>query len=102
MDKPLNPKDIQTAEMRASGIACTGPCYLVSVIAAPVTTSGYITVYDGVDTTGTRRLLFDITKGTTLLYVPVVPEYFAQGIYVAYSSFDGNVYVRFAKLQQGE
>jgi hypothetical protein len=102
MEWPLNPKDVTTRRIAASTKVCEGPCLLVGMVAAPYTTSGYVTVHDGVDANAEGKVTLDVTKGTTLPYEPGVPCYLSQGLYVAFTTFDGYVTVRFVKLQQGE
>jgi len=102
MDYPLNPKDVQARLVAASALVCKAPCLLVGLVLAPVTTSGQITVYDGNNTLGEAKVYFDITKGSSLIYNPPIPLYLRDGLYVAFTTFDGKVSVEFAKLQQTE
>ena len=102
MAYPLNPKDVQVQLVAASALVCKAPCLLVGLVLAPVTTSGQITVYDGHNTLGEAKVYFDITKGSSLIYNPPIPLYLRDGLYVAFTTFDGKVSVEFAKLQQTE
>lgn len=102
MDYPLNPKDVQTRLLAASTLVCKAPCLLVSMVLAPVTTSGQITVYDGHTTLGEAKVYFDITKGSSLVYNPAIPIYLRDGLYVVFTTFDGRVTVEYAKMQQTE
>jgi hypothetical protein len=102
MDYPLNPKDVQTRLLTASTLVCKAPCLLVSIVLAPVTTSGQITVYDGHTTLGEAKVYFDITKGSSLVYNPAIPIYLRDGLYVEFTTFDGRVTVEYAKMQQTE
>ena len=102
MDYPLNPKDVQTRLLTGSTLVCKAPCLLVGMVLAPVTTSGQITVYDGHNTLGEAKVYFDITKGSSLVYNPAIPIYLRDGLYVAFTTFDGKVTVEFAKMQQTE
>ena len=102
MEWPLTPKDVTTHRIAASTLVCEGPCLLVGLVAAPVTTSGYITAYDGLDANGEAKVTLDVTKGATLPYDPPIPIKLQQGLYIAFTTYAGYAAVQFAKLQQGE
>ena len=102
MKWPLDPKDVTTRRITGSTLVCEGPCLLVSLVAAPITTSGYVTVHDGLDANAEGKVTLDVTKGTSLMYDPAVPPKLDQGLYVAFTTYAGYLTVQFHKLQQGE
>lgn len=101
MEWPLNPKDVTTRRISASTLVCQSPCLLISIVLAPVTTSGQITAWDGQGTLGEAKGFFDITKGSSLVYNPTIPPLMKDGLYIEFTTFSGYVTVQFAKLQQG-
>ena len=102
MKYPLEPKDVTTILITGTTLVCKGPCLLVGLVMAPVTTSGQITVYDGNSTLGEAKVYFDITKGTSLPYDPNIPLYLRDGLYIVFTTFAGYVSVQFASMQQTE
>jgi len=102
MKWPLDPKDVTTRRISASTLVCEGPCLLVGLIAAPITTSGYVTVHDGLDANAEGKVTMDVTKGATLAYNPNIPLMLSQGLYIAFTTYAGYLTVQFVKLQQGE
>lgn len=97
----IEPKDVQRKVLTDSGLVCQGPCLLISVIATMASTQRWVKLRDGLDENAELGNLVQGSSKASVIYQPVIEEYYPQGLYVEVEGSITAVVVRFVKLQQG-